>query len=155
MHSFCTKYYCVLCNFEEPEKCWWHHHRKGYAKETFKMYIKMYRTGLKRRFLIEHLPKYVGQAHGNGRLTGGKREVSKQFKGCTSKKSRTHYPSMNRQCLTGMLIFLSVPKTKNKYIENRTIIILMLKTKNKEKQKHHIACNSLRSWSISTVAKQK
>lgn len=109
----------VLCNFEEPEEFWSHHHRKGYAKEILKMYIKMYRTGLKRawRFLIEHLPKNVGQAYGNGRLTGGKREVSKQFKGCTSKKIRTHYHSMNRQCLTGMLIFLSVPKTKNKYGE--------------------------------------
>lgn len=83
-------------------------------------------------FLIEHVPTNVGQAHGNGRLAGGKREVSKQFKCHTSKKGKTHYHSTNRQCLTGMLISLYVPKTMNKYTEKRTIIISALKTKRKK-----------------------
>lgn len=96
-------------------------------------------------FLIEHVPTNVGQAHGNGRLAGGKREVSKQFKCHTSKKGKTHYHSMNSQCLTGMLISLYVPKTMNKYTENRTIIISVLKTRRNKEQKHNIPCNNLMS----------
>jgi len=82
-------------------------------------------------FLIEHVPTNVGQALGNGRLAGGKREVSKQFRCHTSKKGKIYYHSMNRQCLTGVLISLYVPKTMNKYMENR-IIISALKTRRKK-----------------------
>lgn len=101
------------------------------------MHMRLYRTDKKRAggFLIEHVPTNVGQAHGNGRLAGGKREVSKQFKCHTSKKGKTHYHSMNRQCLTGMLISLYVPNTMNKYMENRTIIISALKTIRKKSKR--------------------
>lgn len=94
-------------------------------------------------FLIVHVPTNVGQAHDNGRLAGGKREVSKQFKCHTSKKGKTHYHSVNRQCLTGMLFPPYVPETMNKCTENRTMIISALKTRRKKEQKHNIPCSSL------------
>lgn len=44
---------------------------------------------------------------------------------------------MNRHCLAGMLISLYVPKTMNKYIENRIITSSALKTKRKKNKAQH------------------
>lgn len=111
-NSFCIKNDWVLRNQKSADNTTT---RRGMQKNTENPHeIVQNREKRAGEFLIEHVPTNVGQVHGNGNLAGGKREVSKQFKCHTSKKGKIHYHSMSRQCLTGMLISLCVPKTMNK-----------------------------------------